>query len=364
MSGVISAAWRTEPRPLLTEYLAVRPVHSDSRSRYFAAGSMAALAGATPATSAALAASTTIARITPDLDLSVHIGSLVLETPVMPASGCFGPELGRLIPMDELGASVTKTVFAEARGGNAAHRLTEIPAGMVNSVGIPSSGAAGYLAAQHPAYLALGVPVIISVGGHRHNEYAPLVVELNGAGEAYELNVSCPNLDREGTAIGADPDELARVVADVRRVTTKPLIVKLPSMLSSITDCAQAAEDAGADALCVANSLPALALDPRTGAPLLGNVMGGLSGPSIRPVALRLVWLASRAVEIPVIGCGGIEHPDDALEFFAAGAKAVQIGTASFARPSAAVDIARGLRDQCRIAGIGSVAELVGARAR
>ncbi|RNE56513.1 dihydroorotate dehydrogenase [Cryobacterium tepidiphilum] len=295
-----------------------------------------------------------------DVDLSVTIGSLTLANPVMPASGCFGPELGRLIPVDEIGATVTKTVFAGSRGGNPAHRLTEIPAGMVNSVGIPSKGPRGYLSDLHPAYAELGVPVIISVGGHRPDEYAPIVAELDAAGAAFEINVSCPNLDRNGVDIGADPDAITQVVESVRAVTDKPLIVKLPPMVSSIVDCARAAESAGADALCVSNSVPALPLDSVTLRPALGNVIGGLTGPSMRPIILRLVWLTSTSVQVPVIACGGIETANDALEYFSVGARAVQVGTASFSRPYAMVDIVRELTQRCRAAGATTVAQLVG----
>ena len=295
----------------------------------------------------------------PAIDLRVRIGTLTLHSPVMPASGCFGPELGALIPVAELGATVTKTVFGSARGGNPVHRLTEIPAGMVNSVGIPSRGPAGYLAELHPRYAALGVPTIISVGGHRPGEYAPVVEALREHGSAFELNVSCPNLDRDGTDIGSDPAAIRAVVAAVRRVTDKPIIVKLPVLVASIADCARAAEEAGADAVCVANSIPAMPLDAATRRPILGNVIGGLSGPSIKPIVLRLVWLASRAVQIPVIACGGVGSVDDALDYFSVGASAVQVGTASFGRPFAAVEIARGLRHRCLDAGVRSIRELL-----
>ncbi|WEO78614.1 dihydroorotate dehydrogenase [Cryobacterium sp. SO2] len=319
-------------------------------------------ATAVPDARAAFFAAAAVTPAAPDataVDLSVRIGSLTLRSPVMPASGCFGPELGALIPVAELGATVTKTVFGSARGGNPVHRLTEIPAGMVNSVGIPSRGPAGYLAELHPRYAALDAPTIISVGGHRPGEYAPVVEALREIGSAYELNVSCPNLDRDGTDIGSDPAAIRAVVAAVRRVTDKPIIVKLPVLVASIADCARAAEEAGADAVCVANSIPAMPLDPITRRPILGNVIGGLSGPSIKPIVLRLVWLASRAVQIPVIACGGVESVDDALDYFSVGASAVQVGTAGFARPFAAVQIARGLRQRCLDAGAGSIRELL-----
>jgi len=266
----------------------------------------------------------------------------------MPASGCFGPELGRLIPVKELGAVVTKTVFAEPRGGNPVHRLTELNVGMVNSVGIPSEGPQGYLRRLHPQYRALEVPVIISIGGHRTSEYAQIIHELGDAGEAFELNVSCPNLDSEGTDIGADPTALEQTVCAARAATSKPLIVKLPAMISSVADCARAAEASGADAMCVSNSIPVLALDAHTRQPALGNVIGGLTGPNIRPIVSRLVWLTARSVNVPVIACGGVQTAADVLDYFSLGATAVQVGTANFARPWATVEIARQLVDVSR----------------
>ncbi|WP_168220139.1 MULTISPECIES: dihydroorotate dehydrogenase [unclassified Salinibacterium] len=287
------------------------------------------------------------------VDLGVSIGSLRLRNPVMPASGCFGPELGRLIPSSEIGAAVTKTVFHDSRGGNPVHRLTEIEAGMVNSVGIPSRGPQGYLEELHPQYAALDTPTIISVGGHRVHEYAPLVEALGDAGDAFELNVSCPNLDREGTDIGADPEAVRQVVSAVRQVTARPLIVKLPAMVASIAESALAAQAGGADAVAVSNSVPSLPLLRRGGrrVPALGNVVGGLSGPAIRPIVTRLVWQSARAVEIPVIACGGIETADDALDYISVGATAVQIGTANFGTPFAMVAIARELQERCARAG-------------
>lgn len=295
------------------------------------------------------------------VDLSVRIGSLVLNNPVMPASGCFGPELAPLLACQRLGAVVTKTVFAEARGGNAPHRLSEIPAGMINSVGIPSLGPTGYLQSLHPAYRALGTSVIVSVGGHREGDYAPVVAELGNAADAYELNVSCPNLDADGRDIGSDPSAIMTVVAQTRRETDRPLIVKLPPMVASIAECAGAAEAAGADAVCVSNSLPVLALDERTRRPILGNVVGGLTGPSIKPIVQRLVWQSARAVRIPVVACGGIMTADDALDYMSLGASAVQVGTATFSRPSSMVDIVDELRSRVIANGARGLDELVGA---
>ncbi|HET9081706.1 MAG TPA: dihydroorotate dehydrogenase [Trebonia sp.] len=303
------------------------------------------------------------ARPTDDCDLRVRIGTLVLQNPVMPASGCFGPELGRLIPVAELGATVTKTVFYDRRGGNLPHRITEVPGGMVNSVGIPSRGPDGYRSLLHTQYRDLGVPVIVSVGAHRPAEYASVISLLSGAGEAYELNVSCPNLDSDGIEIGADPQAISTAVLAAREVTDRPLIVKLSPMVPFIADCADAAQSAGADAVCVSNSVPALPVDRATRMPALGNVVGGLSGPAIKPIVLRLVWQAARAVRIPVIACGGIETAADALDYMRLGATAVQVGTASFARPFAAVEIVRGLRGHCVAAGASRLSDILAADA-
>jgi dihydroorotate dehydrogenase (NAD+) catalytic subunit len=292
--------------------------------------------------------------------LSVRIGDLVVSPLVMPASGCFGPELGRLIPVQEIGAAVTKTVFGDQRGGNPTNRVSEISVGMINSVGIPSYGPHGYLSGLHVQYAALGVPTIVSVGGHRIPQYAPIVEQIGDENAAaFELNVSCPNLDAHGDDIGSDPDDLAEVVRRVRAVTDRPILVKMPSMLSSITDCAAAAESAGADAVCVANSVPVLPMDSRTHEFALGNHVGGLTGPSINPIVCRLVWLASQAVRIPVVACGGISNADDALDYLAIGASAVQVGTANFANPLAMVQIARELRRRVRRAEAKTMGQLL-----
>lgn len=281
------------------------------------------------------------------LDAPVRIGSLTLANPILPASGCFGPELARLAPVDELGAVVTKTVFAAPRGGNTVHRITEIAAGVVNSVGIPSRGPGGYLEHLHPAYRALGVPVIVSVGGHRPAEYSEVVEQIGDLADAFELNVSCPNLENDGHDIGADPAAIAVAVGGARRLTDRPLIVKLPAMVASIADVARAAERAGADAVCVANSVPVLVLERPGRRPVLGNRVGGLTGPSIRPIVSRLVWQAARAVGIPVVACGGVMDADDVLDYLSLGAAAVQIGTANFRRPQIMVEIVRELARRC-----------------
>lgn len=282
------------------------------------------------------------------VSLRVKIGSLTLESPVMPASGCFGPELAPLLPMENLGAAVTKTVFAHARGGNRGPRVGEVDHAMVNSVGIPSAGPDGYLKSLHPQYLGLGLPVIISVGGLAVRDYAEVIHALGDAGDAFELNVSCPNLEAGGTEIGADPKAIFNATSRARELTCKPLIVKLAPMVSSIGECAKAAQDAGADAVCVANSIPCLVIDPVRLTPLLGNEYGGLTGSILRPVILRLVSQCKEAVSVPIIGCGGIRSTDDALEYFSVGANAVQVGTATFSAPSTAARISLELKERCK----------------
>lgn len=293
------------------------------------------------------------------LALDVKIGSLHLGSPVMPASGCFGPELAQMFPVETLGAAVTKTVFAHARGGNSGPRVGEFENEMVNSVGIPSEGPEGYLKNLHPKYVELGLPVIISVGGLGVRDYARVISNLGDAGDAFELNVSCPNLEAGGTEIGADPAAIFQATSLARAETAKALIVKLAPMVSSIAECAKAAEDAGADGVCVANSIPCLVLDPVRLKPSLGNEYGGLTGTSLRPIILRLVRQCAEAVSIPIIGCGGVRTAQDALEYFALGASAVQVGTATFSTPHSAVTINSALIEMCRSAGAESLVDLV-----
>ncbi|WP_245600897.1 dihydroorotate dehydrogenase [Streptomyces sulphureus] len=276
--------------------------------------------------------------------LAVRVGGLELANPVMPASGCFGPELGGLLPVRDLGAVVTKTLFDERRSGNPSHRLTETSHGMLNSVGIPSPGTSKFLAEVLPQYRAFGIPVVVSTGGLTVEEYWQVTSDLEGAHvDALEINVSCPNLEHGGLAIGTDPAVVEKVVRGVAARTTVPLWVKLTPNVTSIGAIARAAEDAGATAVTVCNSFPAMAVDVRRRRAVLGNGTGGLSGPAIKPLALRLVHEASSAVTIPVIGCGGIASARDVAEFLLAGASAVQIGTASFTRPFAMAQIVRDL---------------------
>jgi len=297
----------------------------------------------------------------PGVNLRVDLGPLRLANPVMPASGCFGPELASLIPLDRLGALVTKTIFSGRRSGNPAHRLTETASGMLNAVGIPSLGKEGFVADVLPGYQKPGVPLIISIGGLALSEYWSVTEEIADLDyAALEVNVSCPNLEHGGLEIGADPGHVEKVIRGVVGRTNRPVIAKLTPNVSRIEEIAQAAESAGAIALTVANTFVGMAVDLQRRCPVLGNTTGGVSGPAIKPMALRLVWQASQAVDIPVIGCGGIATARDAAEFILAGATAVQIGTANFARPDAMIRIVDDLPLVLADLDVASVDELVG----
>lgn len=293
--------------------------------------------------------------------LATRLGPLSLRNPVMPASGCFGPELAGIIPLARLGAVVTKTVFSGVRSGNPAHRLTETADGMLNAVGIPSPGARGFCEQLLPGYLAVGVPLVLSIGGLSVDEYwavAEQLVEVPYA--ALEVNVSCPNLEHDGLEIGAEPRQLERVTRGIVERSQRPVIVKLTPNVTRIDEIARAAEAGGAAALTVANTYVGMAIDLTCRRPVLGNITGGLSGPAIKPLTLRLVWQVSQAVGIPVVGCGGITNADDVVEYLVAGASAVQVGTATFTRPDTMIRILDDLPAALASVGATSVQEVVG----
>ncbi|GAA4057351.1 dihydroorotate dehydrogenase [Nonomuraea soli] len=293
---------------------------------------------------------------------AVRLGRLDLCSPVMPASGCFGPELRTVTAMDRLGAVVTKTVFSDLRSGNPASRLAETRAGMLNAVGIPSPGLTGFRERTLPAYRALGPKVIVSIGGLAVRDYLEVAAGLaDEEFAAFEVNVSCPNLEHGGLDIGTDPRAIEAITRGVReRGGDRPVIVKMTPNVTSVAEIARAAEDAGAEALTVANTFVGLAVDLDSRRPLLGNVTGGMSGAAIKPLALRLVMQASRAVRIPVIGCGGIGSVRDAAEFLVAGARAVQVGTANFTRPTVMSEIVEAFPALLDRLGARDVDDLVG----
>jgi dihydroorotate dehydrogenase (NAD+) catalytic subunit len=270
-------------------------------------------------------------------DLRVRIGSLELANPILAASGTFGygVEFAHLVDLNRLGGFVTKGLSAQPMAGAPAPRLAETAAGMVNAVGLQNIGVRAFVAEKLPALRSYQTAVIANVFGSTLAEYVEVIEVLEGAERvaAYELNVSCPNTDGGGREFGIDAEVTARLVGEARRVAKRPMWVKLSPNVTDITTIARAAEAAGADALTIANTYPAMAIDFRTRRSRLGRISGGLSGPAIKPITLKLVYETCQAVGIPVIGLGGIETAEDVLEYVLAGATAVQVGTAHFADP-------------------------------
>jgi dihydroorotate dehydrogenase (NAD+) catalytic subunit len=285
------------------------------------------------------------------VDLSVEIGALHLANPVIAASGTFGYgiEFATVTDLNRLGAMVVKGLSLEPMEGAPAPRLTPTPAGMINAVGLQNVGVRRFISEKLPALRSYRAPIVANVFGRTVEEYAEVVRHLENAEglAAYELNISCPNVACGGIQFGSNPQTAAQVVAAVRKVSRRPLWVKLSPNVADIGAVAKAAEEAGGDALTVANTYPAMSVDFRTRRSRIGNLTGGLSGRAIKPITLRLVYEASRAVRIPVIGLGGIDTAEDVLEYFVVGASAIQVGTASFADPQACVRIVSELQNLC-----------------
>jgi dihydroorotate dehydrogenase (NAD+) catalytic subunit len=296
------------------------------------------------------------------IDLSVQIGALRLANPVMPASGTFAEGMARVIDLDRLGAFVTKTITRELRVGNLLPRVCELPGGLINSIGIPSKGVAHFLDETLPFFRAYAPPLVVSISAPTIEGFARLAGEIAVPGvAAIEANISCPNLEEDGQAFAQQATATAAVVRRLRAATDLPLWAKLTPNVGDMSEIARAAADAGADALVIANTFLALAIDIETFKPRLGNVMGGLSGPAIKPLVLRHVYQCARSVRLPIVACGGITSAEDAVEFLLAGASAVQVGTASFLHPSAMPTIVDGLVRFCERHGIARVADLTGA---
>jgi len=284
--------------------------------------------------------------------IETEIAGIRFQNPVWTASGTFGygKEFASLIDLNELGAIVVKGISPEPMEGNPSPRIYESESGMLNAIGLQNVGAKRFLTEKLPFLRTLKARCIVNVFAYSTEDYVRCVEILNeGDGvSAYELNISCPNTRCGGIVYGSDPKLTEEVVSACKKAARFPLIVKLSPNVTDITVFARAAEAAGADALSLVNTLVGMAIDIETRTPRLSNVTGGLSGPSIKPVALRMVYQAARAVKIPIIGLGGISTSEDALEFFIAGARAVQVGTANFYDPGASIRIVQGLRDYCR----------------
>ncbi len=297
-------------------------------------------------------------------DLSVRIGSLTLQNPVMPASGTFAEGLDRVMDFNRLGAFVTKTITRELRAGNPLPRVVERPGSLINSIGIPSKGVPYFLENTLPYYAAYRPPLVVSISAPTAEEFASLAAELTRPGiDAIEANISCPNIEEDGKAFAMRASSTEAVIRQLRAATPLPLWAKLTPNTGDLPDIARAAEAAGADAVVVANTILAMAIDIETFKPCLGNIMGGLSGPAVKPIVVRQVYQCARAVRIPVIGCGGISTTEDAIEYMLAGATAVQVGTASFVQPAAITTIIDGLTRFCERREINQVADLIGAAA-
>lgn len=295
-------------------------------------------------------------------DLSVNIGALTLSNPVMPASGTFAEGLDKVMDFDRLGAFVTKTITRELRAGNPLPRVVERPGSLINSIGIPSKGVPYFLAHTLPYYAAYRPPLVVSISAPTADAFADLAAELTRPGiAAIEANISCPNIEEDGQAFAMRAASTDAVIRQLRAATPLPLWAKLSPNAGDIAEIARAAEAAGADAVVVANTILAMAIDIETFKPTLGNIMGGLSGPAVKPIVLRQVYQCARAVRIPVIGCGGISTAEDAVEYLLAGATAVQVGTASFVQPAAITTIIDGLSRFCERRGIDRIADLTGA---
>lgn len=301
-------------------------------------------------------------------DLSTDLGGLKLKNPVMTASGTFGygAEYDEFYPISRLGAVVVKGIAPWQSHGNPTPRVAEVTSGMLNAIGLQGPGIDRFLNDSHymPFLRRSGATVIVNIWGKKIEDYAEVAARLDAESEgisALEINVSCPNVKEGGLAFGTDPVMMAKVVSAVRAATKLPLITKLSPNVTRIADFAQAAEAAGSNMISLINTIPAMAIDINTFRPKIANVTGGLSGPAVKPVAVRMVYEASRSVKIPVIGMGGIMTGEDAIEFFLAGASAIAVGTAIFADPMAPLNVLNGINEWLDRKGLRSVKEIIGA---
>lgn len=297
-------------------------------------------------------------------DMSVRLGRIEMANPVMVASGTFGygSEYAGLVNLTRLGAIVVKGIRLEPWPGNPLPRMVEVPAGLVNAIGLQGPGVQGFVETHMPFLRQAGTPVIVNIWGTSLAEYGEVAArfdEVPGIA-GLELNVSCPNVREGGASFGADPRLVAEVVAEVRRRTRLPLLTKLAPNVPDIKKFAIAAQEAGSDALSVSNTIPAMVIDVESRRPVLANRVGGLSGPALHPVAVKLVWECASVVQIPIVGMGGIFEARDALEFLIAGASAVAVGTANFIDPGTSLRVLGGIQDYMQRHGFDSMSQLVG----
>ena len=307
------------------------------------------------------------------MNLSIQLApknqhGLLLTNPVMTASGTFGygTEYSHMFDIQKLGAIVCKGTTLEPRQGNPQPRLAETASGLLNSIGLQNIGVEALIKEKAPIWASWRVPVIVNIAGETIDEYAKIANELDGVAgiSAIEVNISCPNIKAGGAEFGANPKSAAEVTAAVKTATSLPVLVKLTPNTSDIAEIATAVAEAGADAISLINTLKGMAIDTARRRPLLGSITGGLSGPAIKPVALHMVYEVAGAVDLPVIGCGGITTASDAIEFIMAGASAIQVGSASFTNPRAPLDVLEGIEQFMEKEGIKDIAELIGAARR
>lgn len=298
------------------------------------------------------------------VNLAVNLGGLTMKNPVTTASGTFaaGMEYSDFVDVSALGAVTTKGVSLNGWEGNASPRIAEVPSGMLNSIGLQNPGVAHLKSEELPWLREQGATTIVNVSGHSFDEYVQVIEALEDAPvDAYEVNISCPNVDAGGMTLGTHVPSVEKVVSLCREATSRPLIVKLTPNVTDITEIARAAEASGADAISLINTLLGMAIDVKRRRPVLARVVGGFSGPAVKPVALRMVWQSSKAVSVPILGMGGVTTGTDAIEFMLAGATAVAVGTANFMNPQATVDVIDGIIDYCEEQGVNDVNDLIGA---
>ena len=298
------------------------------------------------------------------VNLAVNLGGLAMKNPVTTASGTFaaGMEYSDFVDVSALGAVTTKGVSLNGWEGNASPRIAEVPSGMLNSIGLQNPGVAHLKSEELPWLREQGATTIMNVSGHSFDEYVQVIEALEDAPvDAYEVNISCPNVDAGGMTLGTHVPSVEKVVSLCREATSRPLIVKLTPNVTDITEIARAAEASGADAISLINTLLGMAIDVKRRRPVLARVVGGFSGPAVKPVALRMVWQCSKAVSVPILGMGGVTTGTDAVEFMLAGATAVAVGTANFMNPQATVDVIDGIIDYCEEQGVNDVNDLIGA---
>jgi len=298
------------------------------------------------------------------MDLTVNIGHLKLKNPVMTASGTFGygEEYSEFVDLNRLGAIVVKGISLKPLEGNPPPRICETPSGMLNSIGLQNVGLRKFLKEKLPYLRRFNTPVIVNILAHTIQGYVHLSEALDDSGvEGVELNVSCPNVKKGGISFGTDKKTLARLISKVRQsIKNAVLITKLSPNVSNIQEFSKIAEDSGSDAISLINTIPGMAVDIETRRPKLANITGGLSGPAIKPIAVRMVWESYNAVKIPIIGMGGIMNVEDAIEFLLAGATAVAIGTANFLNPKSTFNIIEGIVEYLNRKGIKDVREIIG----